>query len=191
MLSYNQSYDGKKNTCQKLWLDLYFDFQGKTIESDLVLRCTGLKPNVSMTKDLFGKFEISKIALWPQFYGLPKNPWKLLLIRVILDDSKFDEKNKLKADDHLQIEGLNGVYAIGDCCNKSGHAGAAAAGDHAKLVASNFVKEIKGKDLQPYKASKLLHLQVNKIPYGRYNNLIYLLSCCHKEWSNRNGNRNQ
>ena len=47
-----------------------FDFQGKTIESDMVLRCTGLKPNVSMTKDLFGKFEISKIALWPQFLNL-------------------------------------------------------------------------------------------------------------------------
>ena len=43
-------------------------FQGKTIESDMVLRCTGLKPNVSMTKDLFGKFEISNIALWTQSY---------------------------------------------------------------------------------------------------------------------------
>ena len=53
---------------------IYDFFQGKTIESDMVLRCTGLKPNVSMTKDLFGKFEISKIALWPQSYVLPKNP---------------------------------------------------------------------------------------------------------------------
>ena len=37
-------------------------------------------------------------------------------------------------------------------------AGAAAAGDHAKLVASNFIREIKGKDLLPYAASKLPHL---------------------------------
>ena len=128
-----------------------------------------------MTKDLFGKFEISKITLWPAIlYVLPKNSWKLLLTCVILDESKFDENNKLKADDHLRIEGLNGVYAIGDCCNKSGHAGAAAAGDHAKLVASNFVREFKGQDLQPYKASKLLHLLVNKIY------LIFFV-CCHKE----------
>ena len=42
-------------------------------------------------------------------------------------------------------------------------AGAAAAGDHAKLVASNFIREIKGQDLQPYKASKLIHFLVNKI----------------------------
>ena len=42
-------------------------------------------------------------------------------------------------------------------------AGAAAAGDHAKLVASNFIREIKGQDLQPYKASKLLHFLVNKL----------------------------
>ena len=77
--------------------------------------------------------------------------------------SKFDENNKLKTDDNLKIEGLNGVYAIGDCCNKSMTAGAAAAGDHAKLVASNFIREIKGQDLQPYKASKLLHFLVNKL----------------------------
>ena len=51
-------------------------------------------------------------------YVLPKNPWKLFLICVISDESKFDENNKLKADDNLRIEGLNGVYAIGDCCNK-------------------------------------------------------------------------
>ena len=85
----------------------------------------------------------------------------MLLTCFILDESKFDENNKLKANDHLQIEGLNGVYAIGDCCNKSMTAGAAAAGDHAKLVASNFIREIKGQDLLPYKASKLLHLLMN------------------------------
>ena len=71
-----------------------------------------------MTKDLFGKFEISKIAQRPQSYVLPKNTQKLLLTCVILDESKFDENNKLKTDDNLKIEGLNGVYAIGDCCNK-------------------------------------------------------------------------
>jgi len=107
--------------------------KGKTIESDMVLRCTGLKPNVSMTKDLF-------------------------------DESKFDENNKLKADDNLKIEGLNGVYAIGDCCNKSMTAGAAAAGDHAKLVASNFIREIKGQDLLPYKAK----FEGALVPLGAY-----------------------
>ena len=37
-------------------------------------------------------------------------------------------------------------------------AGAAAAGDHAKLIASNFIREIKGQDLLPYKASKLFDI---------------------------------
>ena len=60
-------------------------------------------------------------------------------------------------------------------------AGAAAAGDHAKLVASNFVREIKGQDLQPYKASKLLHFLVNK---------IYIFDIKNKV-CNRNGKRNQ
>ena len=69
-----QSYDRKKViglgfTAKNLDCTFYIRFfQGKTIESDMVLRCTGLKPNVSMTKDLFGKFKFSKIALWPQFY---------------------------------------------------------------------------------------------------------------------------
>ena len=47
-------------------------------------------------------------------------PKSLKTITYILDESKFDENNKLKADDNLRIEGLSGVYAIGDCCNKVG-----------------------------------------------------------------------
>ena len=74
----------------------------------------------------------------------------------VLDPSKFDENNRIIVNDHLQIEGLNGVYAIGDCCNKTAGAGAAMAGDHAKLVTSNLVREIKGQCLQKYAHSKYL-----------------------------------
>ena len=31
-------------------------FQDRSLESDLVFKCTGLRPNTSMTKSIFGKF---------------------------------------------------------------------------------------------------------------------------------------
>ena len=74
----------------------------------------------------------------------------------LLDPSKFDENNRLKVNDYLQIEDLDGVYAIGDCCDKTAGAGAAMAGDHGKLVASNLIREIKGQSLTVYAHSKYL-----------------------------------
>jgi len=108
--------------------------KGSNIESDLVLKCTGLRPNTSMTTTIF-------------------------------DPSKFDENNRLKVNHYLQIENLDGVYAIGDCCNKTAQAGAAMAGDHAKLVATNFIREIKGQCLQQY-AHKFEGALVPIGPYG-------------------------
>lgn len=108
--------------------------KGNNIESDLVLKATGLRPNTSMTRKLF-------------------------------DPSKFDENNRLKVNDYLQIEDLDGVYAIGDCCDKTAGAGAAMAGDHGKLVASNLIREIKGQSLTVY-AHRFEGVLVPIGPYG-------------------------
>jgi len=94
----------------------------RSLESDLVFKCTGLRPNTSMTKSIF-------------------------------DESKFDENNRLKVNDFLQIEGLEGVFALGDCCNKTSTAGAAYAGLHAQCIASNVIREIKGQSPQGFKPS--------------------------------------
>ena len=78
------------------------------------------------------------------------------------DDSKFDENNKLKANEYLQIEGLDGIYAIGDCTNKTSHAGAALAGMHAQHVVSNLIREIKGQSLLAWPGpSKFLNIYFN------------------------------
>ena len=72
----------------------------------------------------------------------------------IPDQSKFDENNRLKVNDFLQIEGLEGVFALGDCCNKTSTAGAAYAGLHAQCIASNVIREIKGQSPQGFKPSE-------------------------------------
>jgi len=94
--------------------------KGHIIECDLILKCTGLGPNTSMTKTVF-------------------------------DESKFDENNRLKVNEYLQIEGLSNVYGIGDCINTQETKMAAHATTHAHLVASNFIRELNGQTLLPYK----------------------------------------
>lgn len=104
------------NTCMKQTVRTQ---KGQVFESDMVIKCTGLAPNTSMTKSVF-------------------------------DESKF-EGNRLKVNGYLQIEGYTNVYGIGDCVNTKEHKMAAHASTHAKLLASNFVRELKGQPLNEYK----------------------------------------
>lgn len=92
--------------------------KGQELQCDLILRCTGLAPDNSMTKS-------------------------------ILDPSKFDENNRLKVNEFLQIE--DHVYGIGDCINTPEHKMAAHAATHANLVSSNLLKQVRGQAMTPYK----------------------------------------
>ena len=74
-----------------------------------------------------------------------------------LDPSKFDNKNRLKVTPELLIVGETNVYAIGDCCNTSEEKLAAHACAHARTVAFNIWRDIKGKAKKPYTQSKYFY----------------------------------
>lgn len=44
---------------------------------------------------------------------------------------KIDEKNQLKVNEYFQVEGLDDVFAIGDCCDSKEIKEAYVAGAHA------------------------------------------------------------
>jgi hypothetical protein len=73
---------------------------------------------------------------------------------IYLDASKFDNKNRLKVTPQLLIAGETNIYAIGDCCNTSEEKLAAHACAHARTVAHNIWKDIKGKEKKTYRQSK-------------------------------------
>ena len=54
----------------------------------------------------------------------------------------------------LLIEGETNIYAIGDCCNTSEEKLAAHACAHARTVAYNIWRDIKGKEKKTYRQSK-------------------------------------
>ena len=101
-----------------------FLFQGEVIETDMVIKCTGLPPNTSITEDIF-------------------------------DESAFDSNHLIKVNEYFQVEGHEEIYAIGDCCNTAEPKMALHAGNHADLLAKNFINELKFKDKIPYKPGKL------------------------------------
>ena len=40
-----------------------FHFQGQSMKADIVLKCTGLVPNTSLTQDVFGRIIVYSIKL--------------------------------------------------------------------------------------------------------------------------------
>ena len=80
--------------------------------------------------------------------GLPPNRES---INKLVDAKHVDEAGRIKVDEFLKIEGLENIYAIGDCCNTQEDKMAAFAGKHGEVVAANIVKELKGCTPSPYK----------------------------------------
>ena len=91
------------------------------IEADIILKCTGLRPNISLTTKTFGMIKVYLLVLRyiKTFMHIMK--WILLRIEQIYflapDVFEDDEGRRLKVDDMLLIKGQTNVYAIGDCCN--------------------------------------------------------------------------
>jgi len=72
-----------------------------------------------------------------------------------LDDLPVDEKNGIKVDEYLRVEGQPNIWAIGDCAaivDKSSEDGkfvpptAQAAGQEGKVVAKNVLATIDGRE---------------------------------------------
>ncbi len=66
---------------------------------------------------------------------------------------KVDEKGLVRVTPELQVEGLEDVYAIGDCCNTDQEKMAAHAQDHGECVGQNIARSVAGHQRKPYKQS--------------------------------------
>lgn len=67
---------------------------------------------------------------------------------------KVDEKNQLKVNEYFQVEGLDNVFAVGDCCNSKEIKEAYVAQSHAANVSENIRRLIESKPLKIYKAGQ-------------------------------------
>ncbi|NP_001186939.1 ferroptosis suppressor protein 1 isoform X1 [Danio rerio] len=68
------------------------------------------------------------------------------------------ENGALKVNKHLQVEGFDNVYAVGDCANLSEPKMAYHAGLHAGVAATNIINSLSGKALTSYKTGNVTML---------------------------------
>ncbi|NXD14655.1 AIFM2 factor, partial [Nothocercus nigrocapillus] len=71
---------------------------------------------------------------------------------------KMASNGALKVNQHLQLEGYENIYAIGDCADLKEPKMAYHAGLHANTVVTNIVNSLKKKSLQAYKPGSLTFL---------------------------------
>lgn len=64
--------------------------------------------------------------------------------------ASLTENGALKVNKHLQVEGFNNVYGVGDCANVNEPKLAYHAGLHAGVAATNIINSLSGKPLTSY-----------------------------------------
>ena len=84
------------------------------------------------------------------------------LTKEIFGEDKFDDQKRLKVTDRLQVEGYTNVFAIGDCANTPEHKMAAHAANHAQLVVSNLIRELKGEPTKAYVSGSKFLKEIKK-----------------------------
>lgn len=67
------------------------------------------------------------------------------------------ESGALKVNQHLQVEGFDNVYAVGDCANLDEPKLAYHAGLHAAVAATNIINSLTGKRLTSYRTGNNHH----------------------------------
>lgn len=83
---------------------------------------------------------------------------------------KLDEKGRVRVDATFQMEGCEGIYAIGDCANvPEGKLGYLADKQAAALV-KNIIALSNGKSAKPYKPNPMMSL----VPIGRTQGFVQL-----------------
>ncbi|XP_076831141.1 ferroptosis suppressor protein 1 isoform X2 [Brachyhypopomus gauderio] len=65
------------------------------------------------------------------------------------------ENGALKVNEHLQVEGFDNIYAVGDCANVNEPKMAYHAGLHAKVASTNIINMLSGKSLTSYHTGNL------------------------------------
>lgn len=68
------------------------------------------------------------------------------------------ESGALKVNQHLQVEGFDNVYAVGDCANLDEPKLAYHAGLHAAVAATNIINSLTGKRLTSYRTGNVTML---------------------------------
>ncbi|XP_043111897.1 apoptosis-inducing factor 2 [Puntigrus tetrazona] len=68
------------------------------------------------------------------------------------------ESGALKVNQHLQVEGFDNVYAVGDCVNLKEPKMAYHAGLHAAVAATNIINSLTGKSLTSYRTGNVTML---------------------------------
>lgn len=74
----------------------------------------------------------------------------LCFICVHISGACLTENGALKVNKHLQVEGFDNVYAVGDCANVNEPKLAYHAGLHAGVAATNIINSLSGKALTSY-----------------------------------------
>jgi len=69
---------------------------------------------------------------------------------VLISAASLTEAGALKVNKHLQVEGFNNVYGVGDCANVNEPKLAYHAGLHAGVAATNIINSLSGKPLTSY-----------------------------------------
>lgn len=77
-----------------------------------------------------------------------------VLITFLPTDNQLAENGALLVNEHLQISGMENVYAIGDCADIKEPKMAYHAGLHAAVAVENIVRSLSKKSLKIYKPGK-------------------------------------
>ncbi|KFV20160.1 Apoptosis-inducing factor 2, partial [Tauraco erythrolophus] len=71
---------------------------------------------------------------------------------------KLASNGALKVNKHLQLEGYDNIYAIGDCADLKGPKMAYQAGLHANIAVTNIINSLTNKCLKTYEPGSLTFL---------------------------------
>lgn len=108
--------------------------------ADIIIPCTGLRPNNALTKKIFGKILYNKKLM----------NYQSSIFFLMAGDSKFNDEGRIKVNDELMVIGENAIYAIGDCCDTKEVKMAAHCKLHGDLITDNIVADVKGEPKKKY-----------------------------------------
>ncbi|RLV97668.1 hypothetical protein DV515_00011539 [Chloebia gouldiae] len=118
--------------------------KGTEVVVDMVVLCTGIKINSSAYAAAFGPNKQHKAASKNLLFGKTGD--------------KMASNGALKVNKHLQLEGCENIYAIGDCADLKEPKMAYHAGLHANVVVTNIINSLTQKPLKTYEPGSLTFL---------------------------------
>lgn len=83
----------------------------------------------------------------------------------------------LKVNEHLQLEGYENIYAIGDCAHLEEPKMAYHAGLHANIAVTNILNSLTHKPLKTYKPGKVTSIQPLAFAVGLFFIHVHIRTC--------------